>query len=116
MVNLNECNGIRNTLYDTSSRIFVPNKTEDVNLNVLNVFNMIPRINGPKTSKELFHVTVNVNLIVPNINQIKIGIKINVHNATVKIQQNIVYVERIAFGIQVHVLFSLINIQKIMLI
>ena len=53
MVNLNECNGSRNTLYDTSSRIFVPNKTEDVYLNVLNVFNIIPKINGSKTSKEL---------------------------------------------------------------
>ena len=116
MVNLNECNRSRDTLYDTSSRIIVPSKTEDVNLNVLNVFNRKPRINGPKTSKELFHATVNVNLIVPNINQIKIGIKTSVDNATAKIQQNIIYVETIAFGIQVHMLFSLINIQKIMLI
>ena len=46
MVSLDRCNGGCNILDDSSSRIYVPNKTEDVNLNI---FNMIARINLSKT-------------------------------------------------------------------
>ena len=42
MVNLYIFNGSCNTLDDLSSRIYVPNKIEDLNLSV---FNMITRIN-----------------------------------------------------------------------
>ena len=42
MVNLDRYAGILNTLDDLSSRAFVPNKTEDLNLHVLN---MITKIN-----------------------------------------------------------------------
>ena len=45
-VNLNRCVGSSNTLDDLSSRICVWNETEDLNLCV---FNMIARINEPKT-------------------------------------------------------------------
>ena len=41
MVSLDRCNKICNALEDPSGRICVPNKTEDVNLNV---FNKIARI------------------------------------------------------------------------
>ena len=47
LVNLDKCNASCNTLDDTSGRILVPNKTENVNLRV---FNMITRINESKTS------------------------------------------------------------------
>ena len=50
MVNLDRCNGICNTFDDPSSRICVPNKTADVNVNV---FNIIPGINESKTTKHL---------------------------------------------------------------
>ena len=43
---LDRCNGNCNTLQDPSGRICVPNKTENMNLNV---FNMITRINVTKT-------------------------------------------------------------------
>ena len=46
IVNLDRCNGSWNTLDDTTSRICVPNKTEDVNLSV---FNLIARVNKSKT-------------------------------------------------------------------
>ena len=42
MVSLDRSNGSCNTLDDLSRGICVPNKTEDLNLNV---FNMITRIN-----------------------------------------------------------------------
>ena len=42
MVNLDRCDESCITLDDLSSRVCVPNKTEDVNLNA---FNMITRIN-----------------------------------------------------------------------
>ena len=41
MVSLDRCNVNCNTLHEWSSRIYVPNKTKDRNLNV---FNMIARI------------------------------------------------------------------------
>ena len=46
MVNLDRCNGSCNTLDDPSSRIFVSNKAENVNIKV---FNMITRVNESKT-------------------------------------------------------------------
>ena len=46
MVSLDRCNGSCNTLDDLSSRIYVPNKVKDVNLNI---FNVITRINEAKT-------------------------------------------------------------------
>ena len=49
MVNLEKCSGGYNTLDDRSSQICVPNKTEDLNLNV---FNMITKINEFKTLKK----------------------------------------------------------------
>ena len=48
MVNLDRCNASCNILYDFSSRIYIPNKVEDVNLNM---FNMITRTNESKTLK-----------------------------------------------------------------
>ena len=46
MVSSNRCNGNCDTLDDPSGRIWIPNKTGDVNLNV---FDMITRINKSKT-------------------------------------------------------------------
>ena len=46
MVNLDRCNGSCNFLDDPSGRICVPNKADDINLNV---FNMITRTNESKT-------------------------------------------------------------------
>ena len=45
-VKLNRCVGSCNTLNDLSNKVCIPNKTEDLNLSV---FNMITRINEPKT-------------------------------------------------------------------
>ena len=36
-VNLNKCMGIRDTLNDLSNNIYVPNKTEKLNLSVFNM-------------------------------------------------------------------------------
>ena len=48
MVNLDRCNARFNILDDFSSRICIPNKLEDVSLNM---FNMITKINESKTLK-----------------------------------------------------------------
>ena len=45
-VNLDRCAGSCNTVDDLSSRVCVPNETEDLNLDI---FNMITGINEPKT-------------------------------------------------------------------
>ena len=106
MVSLGRCNGSCNTLDDLSVRTCVLNKTEDVNLNV---FIVITRINESKASTKRIHVIVNVKLMVVNIIQIKSGIKICV-DVIVKIQQKIMYVKTIMFGILVHKLVKLIYI------
>ena len=46
MISLNKCNGLCNTLDDPSGRIFVLNKTENVNINLSD---MMTRINELKT-------------------------------------------------------------------
>ena len=46
MVKLDRCVGSCNTLIDLSSKVCVPNETQDLNLSV---FNMITRINELKT-------------------------------------------------------------------
>ena len=51
VVSLNRCDGSCNTFDDLSIRISVPNKTEDVNLNV---FNMVAAINEWKTLTKHF--------------------------------------------------------------
>ena len=48
-VKLNRCVGSCNTLNDLSNKVCVPNKTENLNLNV---FNMITGINQSKTLTE----------------------------------------------------------------
>ena len=79
-VKLDKSVGNCNTLIDLSSKVWVPNKTEDLNIHV---FNMI-------TENEI---------------QIKSGITINV-DASISIE-NIIYVKKIIFGIQLHVVVKM---------
>ena len=54
MVNLHRHDESCNTLHNLASRICLPNKTEDVNLNT---FNMITKINESKTLPK--HISCN---------------------------------------------------------
>ena len=54
-VNLGICAGSCNTLDDLSSRVFVPNETEDLSLHV---FNMITGINESKNINKMYIVQV----------------------------------------------------------
>ena len=54
MVNLHRRDESCNTLHNLASRICLPNKTEDVNLNI---FNMITKINESKTLPK--HISCN---------------------------------------------------------
>ena len=59
---------------------------------------MITRINEPQTLTKYFFANVNVNLMVQNVIQIKSGITSCV-DVRAKIQENIMCVEKIMFGI-----------------
>ena len=75
VVSLGRYNRRCNTLDDPSGKIYVPNKKENVNLIA---FNVITSINESKTLiKSIFHKTINVNLMVENIIQVKSGVIIN---------------------------------------
>ena len=101
MVKLNRCVGNYNTLNDLFSKVYVQNKTEDLNLSVLNP---IKKMNQ-KYKQRIYHVNVNVNLMEESVIQIKSGIKINV-DASVK---NI-HVKNIIFGTLLHVVTKIVNI------
>ena len=83
MINSDKCNGCCKTLTETCGQICVPNKTENSNLSV---FNLIARKIESKTlTHNIYHVSVNVSLMVPNVIQIKSRTMINV-NVSAKIQ------------------------------
>ena len=90
--------GSCSTLNDLSNKVYVPNKTEYLNLSV---FNIIKRINESKHSQSMYHTNVNVNLMEENVIQISGGITINVYVSV----KNVMYV--IMFGIQLHVIVKI---------
>ena len=92
-VTLDRCMWSCNTLNDLSNKVWVPNKTEDLDLN-LSVCNTITGIN--------VNVNVNINLMVENVTRIKSIIMINV-GVSAKIQKNIIHMKKIIFGVLLHV-------------
>ena len=69
-VKFDKCVGNCNTLNDLSNKICVPNKTEDLNLSVLN---MITGINESKTLGKHISFSANVNLMEENVIEINGG-------------------------------------------
>ena len=105
-VKLDRCVGSWNTLNDLSNKVYVPNKTEDLNLSV---FNMITRINESKTlTKHISCESKSISLMEEIVIQINGGIIINV-DVNIK---NILCVKKIMFGILLHVIVKMENISK----
>ena len=102
--NQNRCLGSCNTLNYFSSKVYVPNKTENL---TLSVFSMVTEINELMTlTKWHYHANVNVDLMEENIIKINGGITINV-DVSVK---NVMYVKNIMFGILKYVFVKMKNI------
>ena len=97
--------------------IWVPNKTEDLNLSI---FKLITGINQ-KTLTEHISQNVNVNLMLESAIQIKIGITINV-DVSVKFLKNIMYAKKIIFVILkkmaniLQVLFKLLLVESLVFV
>ena len=105
-IKLDRCVGSCNTLNDSSNKVCVPNKIEDLNLSV---FNIIAGINESKTSIKHIsykHTNVNVDLMEENVIQISGGIMINVDASVI----NVMYVKKIMLGILLHVIVKMENI------
>ena len=64
---------------------------------------MITRINESKTLKSIYHVNINVDLMEENVIQINGGITINVDVSIT----NVMYEEKIMFGIPLHVIVKM---------
>ena len=92
-----------NTLNDLSNKVCVPNKTEGLDIHIVNM--ITGRVNQ-KFRKKIYHVNVNVNLMEENLIRTKCGIMINT-DASLK---NIIYVKKIIFVILLHVLAKMENI------
>ena len=65
-----KCSGICNATNDLSTKICVPSKTKDVNVEV---FNIITRINEAKKLVNIFQVILNAITIKQHVIQIKNG-------------------------------------------
>ena len=70
MISLDKCSGICNSLDDLSTKIYVPSKTNDVNVKI---FKMITIRNEAKTLVRHISYDVNANPIVKHLIQIKNG-------------------------------------------
>ena len=86
--------------------IYVPNNTENVNLNV---FNVIKRTNESRTFTKHISCDCKWNCDGRKFNQIKTGITINV-NVSLKTHSKILDATKILFGMLIHVHVKLINI------
>ena len=64
-----------------------------------------------KHKESIYHANVNGNFLIENAIQNKSGITINI-DVSVK---NIVYVKKIMFGIQLHVVVKMVDIEQILL-
>ena len=109
MITLDKCNGNYNNFKDISDKICVPN-TEDV---YLSVFNLITRKNESKTLQNIWYVNVNVNFMVKNVIQIKLGITANV-NASAKIQEKMC-ARKVILGILPHAVVKMVDMQEALL-
>ena len=68
VVKLERCIGSYNTLHDLSNKVCVPNKTEDLNLGVLNVITGINELKHVK--KTMFRILLLAIKKMKNIQQI----------------------------------------------
>ena len=102
-VKLDRCVGSCNTVNDLSNKVCIPNKTEDLNLSV---FSMIAYINESKTLTNHISWECKCRFDEKNVIQINGGIIINVEIS----QKKFMYVEKIIFGILLHVIVKMENI------
>ena len=102
-VKLDRCVGGCNTFNDSSNRACVPNKTEDLNLNVLN---MITGINESKTLTKHASCVCKCRFDGRKCNSDQCKVMINA-DVTVK---DVMYVKKIIFGILLHVVVKMENI------
>ena len=60
------------------------------------------------------HANVNVNLMVENVIKIKSEITINI-GVSAKSQKNVICAKKIIFGILLHVVVKMVNIEQVLL-
>ena len=99
-VKLDKCVGSCNTLNDSSNKVCVPNKTEDLNIHV---FNTITRKNESNILTKDISCECKCKFDKINVNQIKSGKTINVDVSA----KRIIYVKKIIFGILLHVVVKM---------
>ena len=102
-VNVGRCMRNRNDFTDLSNILCVPDKTEDLNLNVLN---MITGKDESKALTKIYLSDMNATLIVGNTTLTKSGMMKHV-NVSVK---TIKYSKKITFAILVHVFVRMVSI------
>ena len=104
-VNLDRCVGICNAVNDLSTKVFVPNKTEDLNLSM---FNMNTGLNESKTLTK--HMSYECSCEFDracNASQ-----KWNNDKCWCECEK---HVKKITFGILLHEVAKMVNIQQVLL-
>ena len=100
---LDTCVDSCNTLNDLSNKVYVPNKTEDLDLSM---FSMITEINESKTLTKHISCKCQCRIDEKNVIHINGGLMINV-DVRVK---SFMYVKKIMFDILLHVIVKMGNI------
>ena len=103
-VKLDRRAGSCNTLNDLSNKVWVPNKTEDLNLNVFNIITGEPLNRARQQS--IYDANVIIDLMEKNIIQINGWLTISVNVS----EKKFMYVEKIMFPILLHVSVKMENI------
>ena len=108
--NLDRCVGSFNIVNGLSNKVFVPYKTEDLNLSV---FTMITGIYKSKTLTKYTSCKCKCkfNGVIQSVLKIKQRIMINVYVSA----KNIIHVKKFIFEILLHVIAKLVNIWQVLL-
>ena len=106
-VKLDRCVGSCNTLNDLSNKVWVPNKTEDLNLSM---FNMITGISETKTLTRHISCECKCKFDGGKCNSINGGIKMNFDVS----KKNVKYVKKNMFEVSLHVVVKMENNQLVL--
>ena len=108
-VKFDRCIGSCNTLNDLSNKLYVPNKTEDLNINVLN---MITGINEQKTLTKDVSCKYKCKFDGRKCNSNQ---KWNNDKCRCECKKHHIREKKIIFRILMHVVAKMVNIQRVLL-
>ena len=109
MITWDKCNGSCNTLSKISDRVCVPHKTKNLKLNA---FNLITRTNKSKALIKRVSCKCNVNLTINKCNSNQICINNKCWCECKNKKKKKTCAKKVIFGILLHVVVKMVDMQK----